>query len=393
MLLTEVALGAEVLWLFLWKRKGNKTHRNTGPGGTAIRKRDWFWFFKGYSRKLGLSSTRFAQLCLLFARMTQLIRVKSASKTLGEALFMATGSKLIARVVATRLWSWFDGDLGSRSPSIWVSRGKGVENALQVRCGLVEEVATNTGVGASNRKSLIAAFSIQAFKFASSTVRVNVYLGLGELSSQLPFSFRKSLALSDFAPGPLGFKGDVNFQMVLNDINFAGDTSTCSAPSLQRLLHKHNSLNSLTPPRSQSKNIGETGSQLVVPNAPGVPVCSFEASCSEVRPWVKVSVTFAVSFPPMVGRVTIQAIVWGEWWAVGARDCVVLSLQSGIINVLLLQVPKQSGPKVRLVMSLDNLFCPFGFFFSGVPAKHKPEPQELQHSPSKFAQITGSSPQ
>ena len=48
----------------------------------------------------------------------------------------------MARVVATRLRSWFDGHLGLHQ--FGFRRGKGVHDALQVPCCLVEEVATNT---------------------------------------------------------------------------------------------------------------------------------------------------------------------------------------------------------------------------------------------------------
>ena len=74
----------------LWKRKGNKKDKNTWRGITLL----------------------------------------------------LVGSKLLARVVATRLGSWFDGYLGLRQ--FGFRRGKGVDDALQVARRLVEEVATST---------------------------------------------------------------------------------------------------------------------------------------------------------------------------------------------------------------------------------------------------------
>ena len=97
-LLTEAAPGAEVVWpdewctglvVPLWKRKGNKKDKNTWRGITLL----------------------------------------------------SVGSKLLARVVATRLRSWFDGHLGLHQ--FGFRRGKGVDDALQVTRRLVEEVATS----------------------------------------------------------------------------------------------------------------------------------------------------------------------------------------------------------------------------------------------------------
>ena len=51
-------------------------------------------------------------------------------------------SKLLARVVAIRLRTWFDSRLGLHQ--FGFRRGKGVDKALQVTCRLVEEVATST---------------------------------------------------------------------------------------------------------------------------------------------------------------------------------------------------------------------------------------------------------
>ena len=97
MLLTEAAPGAEVVWpaewciglvVPLWKRKGNKKDKNTWRGITLL----------------------------------------------------SVGSKLLARVVATRLRSRFDGHLGLHQ--FGFRRGKGVDDALQITRRLVEEVAT-----------------------------------------------------------------------------------------------------------------------------------------------------------------------------------------------------------------------------------------------------------
>ena len=98
MLLTEAAPGAEVVWpeerciglvVPLWKRKGNKKDKNTWRGITLL----------------------------------------------------SVGSKLLARVVATRLRSWFDSHLGLHQ--FGFRRGKGVDDALQITRRLVEEVATS----------------------------------------------------------------------------------------------------------------------------------------------------------------------------------------------------------------------------------------------------------
>ena len=77
----------------LWKRKGNKKDKNTWRGITLL----------------------------------------------------SVGSKLLARVVAARLRSWFDGHLGLHQ--FGFRRGMGVDDALQVSRRLVEEVATSTDVG------------------------------------------------------------------------------------------------------------------------------------------------------------------------------------------------------------------------------------------------------
>ena len=55
---------------------------------------------------------------------------------------LLVGSKLLARVVATRLRSRFDGHLGLHQ--FGFRRGKGVDDALQVTRRVVEEVATST---------------------------------------------------------------------------------------------------------------------------------------------------------------------------------------------------------------------------------------------------------
>ena len=51
-------------------------------------------------------------------------------------------SKLLARMVATGLRSWFDGHLGLHQFGF---RSKGVDDALQMTRRLVEEVVTSTG--------------------------------------------------------------------------------------------------------------------------------------------------------------------------------------------------------------------------------------------------------
>ena len=100
LLLTEAAPGEEVSWpeewctglvVPLWKRKGNKKDKNTWRGITLL----------------------------------------------------SVGSKLLARVVATRLRSWYDGHLGLHQ--FGFRKGKGVDDALQITRRLVEEVATSAG--------------------------------------------------------------------------------------------------------------------------------------------------------------------------------------------------------------------------------------------------------
>ena len=58
---------------------------------------------------------------------------------------LSVGSKLLARVVASRLRSWFDGHLGWNQ--FGFRRGKGVDDALQVPQQLPREVATSTDEG------------------------------------------------------------------------------------------------------------------------------------------------------------------------------------------------------------------------------------------------------
>ena len=98
--MTEAAPGEEVSWpaewciglvVPLWKRKGNKKDKNTWRGITLL----------------------------------------------------SVGSKLLARVVATRLRSWFDGHLGLHQ--FGFRKGRGVDDALQITRRLVEEVATSSG--------------------------------------------------------------------------------------------------------------------------------------------------------------------------------------------------------------------------------------------------------
>ena len=102
LLLTGADSGAEVAWpeewcvglvVPLWKRKGTKKDKNTWRGITLL----------------------------------------------------SVGSKLLARVVATRLRSWFDGHLGLHQ--FRFRRGRGVDDALQVNRQMEEEVATSTDGG------------------------------------------------------------------------------------------------------------------------------------------------------------------------------------------------------------------------------------------------------
>ena len=92
----------EVVWPYewciglvvpLWKRKGNKNDKNTWHGLTLL----------------------------------------------------SVGSKLLARVVGSRLRSWLDGHLGLRQ--FGSRKDNGVDDALQVTRRLVEEVVTSTDRG------------------------------------------------------------------------------------------------------------------------------------------------------------------------------------------------------------------------------------------------------
>ena len=57
---------------------------------------------------------------------------------------LSVGSKLLARVVATKLRSFYDCHLGHHQ--FGFRQGRGVDDALQVTCRLVEEVATSLEV-------------------------------------------------------------------------------------------------------------------------------------------------------------------------------------------------------------------------------------------------------
>ena len=100
--LTEADSGVQVAWpdewcvglvVPLWKRKGSKKDKNTWRGITLL----------------------------------------------------SVGSKLLARVAATRCRSWFDGHLGLHQ--FGSRRVRGVDDALQVTRRVVEEVATSSDGG------------------------------------------------------------------------------------------------------------------------------------------------------------------------------------------------------------------------------------------------------
>ena len=74
------------------------------------------------------------------ARTTRRIRTPGE-----ESLFLSVGSKLLARVMATRLRSWFDSHLSLHQ--FGFRRGKCVDDALQVTRRLVKEVATSADGG------------------------------------------------------------------------------------------------------------------------------------------------------------------------------------------------------------------------------------------------------
>ena len=72
-------------------------------------------------------------------------RNKKGKNTWRGIGLLSVRSRLLARVVATRLRSWSDGLLGLHQ--FGFRRGKGVDDALQITFLLVEEVATSTGWG------------------------------------------------------------------------------------------------------------------------------------------------------------------------------------------------------------------------------------------------------
>ena len=67
---------------------------------------------------------------------------KDKNIDLAGIILLSVGFERLARVVVTKLRSWFDGHLGLHQ--FGFRRGEGVDYALQVTCRLVEEVASST---------------------------------------------------------------------------------------------------------------------------------------------------------------------------------------------------------------------------------------------------------
>ena len=306
LLLTEAAPGAEVVWpsewciglvVPLWKRKGNKKDKNTWRGITLL----------------------------------------------------SVGSKLLARVVATRLRSWYDEHLGLHQ--FGFRRGKGVDDALQVTRRLVEEVATsvdgNEGVELSFHDiekayprvcrgalwdlllrwgcdpSLLRVIQML---HGGTSYKVRVHGGLSKVfvlerglregcpSSPVLFNIYHAAVMMDFRarrkeaasigemdegidwvaqvdgglfrPRSSRKRGRCQLRTVLGDVEFADDTVTCSTASFAPAVEQL--FDDTLRDWSQRRNVGKTERLLVVPNAPRVQVGVSEPSCAEARPRVKV---------------------------------------------------------------------------------------------------------
>ena len=305
-LLTEAAPGETVSWpsewctglvIPLWKKKGNRKDKNTWRGITLL----------------------------------------------------SVGSKLLARVVATRLRSWFDGHLGFHQ--FGFRRGKGVDDVLQVTRRLVEEIAGSNddgeGVelsfhdiekayprvcrsalwdlllkwgcnpsllrviqmlhGGTSYKVRVHGGYSKEFVLErglregcpSSPVLFNIY----HAAVMLDFRARRKIAAADrlmdegvdwisqvdgslFRARPFRKKGKCQLRSVLGDVEFADDTVTFSAASSAAAVE--NLFDATLQDWGQRRNVQKTERLLVVPNAPRVPVGSSEATCSEVRPRIKV---------------------------------------------------------------------------------------------------------
>ena len=309
LLLTEAAPGTEVLWpeewcvglvVPLWKRKGNRRDKNTWRGITLL----------------------------------------------------SVGSKLLARVVATRLRSWFDEHLGLHQFGFRRVGGLSqVDDALQVTRRLVEEFATSTdaceGVELSFhdiekayprvcRSALWdlllkwgcdpSLLRVVQMLHGGTSYKVRVHGGVSKVfvlerglregcpSSPVLFNIYHAAVMLDFRarrqeaatvglvdegiewiaqvdgglfrPGSSRKRGRCQLRTVIGDIEFADDTVTCSAAGFATEVERL--FDTTLQDWSQRRNVGKTERLLVVPNAPRVPVGASEASCSEVRPRVKV---------------------------------------------------------------------------------------------------------
>ena len=305
LLLIEAAPGAEVVWpeewcvglvVPLWKRKGNKKDKNTWRGITLL----------------------------------------------------SVGSKLLARVVATRLRSWFDGHLGLHQ--FGFRRGKGVDDALQISRRLVEEVATSTDGGEGIELSFHdiekayprvcrGALWDLLFKWGcdpsllrviqmlhgGTSYRVRVHGGTSKVfvlerglregcpSSPVLFNIYHAAVMMDFRarrkeaastgqmdegivwvaqvdgglfhPRSSRKRGRCQLRTVIGDVEFADDMVTCSAASFAPAVELL--FDETLNDWSQRRNVGKTERLLVVPNAPRVQVGVAETGCVEARSRVK----------------------------------------------------------------------------------------------------------
>ena len=274
---------------------------------------------------------------------------------------LSVGSKLLARVVATRLRSWFDGHLGLHQ--FGFRRGKGVDDALQVTCRLVEEVATSTdgseGVELSFHDiekayprvcrgavwDLLLRWGcdpsflrVIQMLHGGTSYKVRVHGGFstvfvlerglreGCLSSPVLFNICHAAVMLDFRarrkeaaalghmdegidwvaqvdgglfrPRSSRKRGRCQLRTVLGDVEFADDTVTCSAASFALAVEQL--FDETLSDWSQRRNVGKTERLLVVPNAPRVLAGVVEPSCSEARHRVKV--VRHVGGRPSIGR-------------------------------------------------------------------------------------------
>ena len=183
---------------------------------------------------------------------------------------LSVGSKLIARVVATRLRSWFDAHLGLNQ--FGFRRGRGVDDALQLTRRLVEEVATSAGEGkgielafhdiekAYPRVCRGALWDLLAFNIYHAAVMLDFRARRKEAAKEGTVDegvdWVAQIDGSLFRPRALRKRGRCQIRTVIGDVEFADDTVTCSrasfAPNVEALFDT-----TLTD-WSQKRNVGKT---------------------------------------------------------------------------------------------------------------------------------------